>query len=58
MGSHSPFRIGQGVAHSKFGEGVVVAFEGTGSDARVQVNFGSAGMKWLALAIAKLEAIA
>ena len=28
-----------------------------GSDAKVQVNFGSNGMKWLALAIAKLEPV-
>jgi DNA helicase-2/ATP-dependent DNA helicase PcrA len=53
----APFRIGQGVVHAKFGEGVVVAFEGTGSDARVQVNFGAVGVKWLALSIAKLEAL-
>jgi DNA helicase-2/ATP-dependent DNA helicase PcrA len=49
------FRIGQSVTHSKFGLGVIVNAEGGGNDARVQVNFGSAGMKWLALAIAKLE---
>ena len=30
--------------------------EGSGTDARVQVNFGHAGMKWLALSVAKLEA--
>jgi len=53
--SGAPFRIGQALKHAKFGEGVVVAFEGTGSDARVQINFGPAGLKWLALAVAKLE---
>jgi DNA helicase-2/ATP-dependent DNA helicase PcrA len=52
----SGFRIGQSVTHPKFGLGVIVNAEGGGSDARVQVNFGSAGMKWLALSIAKLEA--
>ncbi len=26
-------------------------------DARVQVNFGTAGMKWLALSVAKLEPV-
>ncbi|MDR1646654.1 MAG: UvrD-helicase domain-containing protein [Zoogloeaceae bacterium] len=46
--------IGSNVRHAKFGFGVIVDAE-TGSDARVQVNFGSAGMKWLALAYAKLE---
>jgi len=49
------FRIGQSVAHAKFGVGVIVNAEGGGNDARVQVNFGAAGMKWLALSVAKLE---
>jgi len=49
-------RVGQLVAHAKFGQGVIVAAEGSGADARVQVNFGAAGVKWLLLAVAKLEA--
>ena len=55
-GGGSGFRIGQSVTHPKFGLGVIVNAEGGGSDARVQVNFGAAGMKWLALSVAKLEA--
>ena len=51
------FRIGQNVQHAKFGLGVIVAAEGRGEDARVQVNFGAHGMKWLALAYAKLTVI-
>ena len=47
------FRIGQNVQHAKFGLGVIVAAEG-GAEARVQVNFGAHGMKWLALEYAKL----
>ncbi|HEX6734016.1 MAG TPA: 3'-5' exonuclease, partial [Azonexus sp.] len=47
-------RIGQSVEHAKFGVGVIVATEGRGADARVQVNFGAVGMKWLALEYAKL----
>jgi DNA helicase II / ATP-dependent DNA helicase PcrA len=47
-------RIGQNVEHAKFGIGVIVATEGRGGDARVQVNFGGCGMKWLALEYAKL----
>jgi len=50
------FRIGQSVMHPKFGAGVIVDAEGQGSDARVQVNFGRQGVKWLAVAVAKLEA--
>ena len=52
----SGLRIGQSVIHAKFGLGVIINAEGRGSDARVQVNFGNAGMKWLALSVAKLEA--
>ena len=51
------FRIGQNVRHAKFGAGVIVSAEGRGADARVQVNFGAQGMKWLALAYAKLDAL-
>ncbi|MCK9380106.1 MAG: UvrD-helicase domain-containing protein [Sulfuritalea sp.] len=52
----SGFRIGQSVMHPKFGLGVIINAEGSGTDARVQVNFGGAGVKWLALSVAKLEA--
>jgi len=51
------FRVGQSVAHGRFGEGVIVGIEGSGDDARVQVNFGREGLKWLALSVARLEAI-
>lgn len=50
------FRIGQSVLHPKFGQGVIVNAEGSGADARLQVNFGKQGMKWLALEYAKLTA--
>ncbi len=49
-----PFAIGQTVRHAKFGEGVVLNFEGRGLDARVQVRFALEGTKWLALQYAKL----
>jgi DNA helicase-2/ATP-dependent DNA helicase PcrA len=50
-------RPGQGVFHTKFGEGVVLTIEGGGDDARAQVNFGRHGMKWLALSVAKLTPV-
>ena len=50
------WRIGQSVRHAKFGLGVIIDAEGRGSDARVQVNFRDAGVKWLALDYARLEA--
>ena len=52
--TESGWRIGQNVVHAKFGTGVIVSAEGRGADARVQVNFRQAGMKWLALEYAKL----
>jgi DNA helicase-2/ATP-dependent DNA helicase PcrA len=52
----SGFRIGQNVTHPKFGSGVIIDAEGQGNDARVQVNFGNQGVKWLAVAVAKLQA--
>jgi len=51
-----PFTIGQNVRHAKFGEGVILNYEGRGLDARVQVRFRSEGTKWLALQYAKLTA--
>jgi DNA helicase-2/ATP-dependent DNA helicase PcrA len=50
----SPWHVGQNVAHAKFGSGVIVNCEGSGADARVQVKFRNAGVKWLALEYAKL----
>ncbi|HEY8887310.1 MAG TPA: 3'-5' exonuclease, partial [Gallionella sp.] len=55
--SDSVWRSGQAVFHTKFGEGMIVNLEGSGADARVQVNFRKAGVKWLALEYAKLTAV-
>ena len=52
-----PWRIGQTVAHARFGEGVIVGIEGQGADARVQINFGRQGVKWLALSVARLDPV-
>ena len=49
--------LGQNVRHPLFGIGTVVNAEGSGPQARVQVNFESEGSKWLVLAYAKLENI-
>jgi len=48
-------RLGARVRHAKFGAGVVLNIEGQGPHARVQVNFESAGSKWLMLQYANLE---
>ena len=51
------FRVGQQVFHTKFGEGTITALEGGGADAKAQVKFKRHGEKWLALAVAKLQAV-
>jgi DNA helicase-2/ATP-dependent DNA helicase PcrA len=51
------WRAGQTVSHQKFGEGVIVAIEGSGTQARANINFGRNGMKLLDLGIAKLERV-
>lgn len=50
------FRLGQQVRHAKFGEGVVMAIEGSGAHTRIQVRFAEHGTKWLVLAYANLTA--
>ncbi len=48
-------RLGQSVLHARFGVGVIVASEGGGREARVQVNFDPpVGVKWLLLEYAHL----
>ena len=47
--------VGQLVTHKKFGEGMVTNLEGSGSHARVQVNFSSEGSKWLVMSYANLS---
>lgn len=49
--------LGQRVRHPKFGEGVVLNSEGSGTNARIQVNFDEVGGKWLVMAYARLEVI-
>jgi DNA helicase-2/ATP-dependent DNA helicase PcrA len=51
------FSVGQRVLHQKFGEGIVLNYEGQGSHARVEVNFDDAGSKWLVLSYANLQAV-
>ena len=50
-------RLGQHVRHRKFGEGVILNYEGQGGSARVQVNFAQAGTKWLVVSYANLESL-
>ena len=50
----SGLRLGQRVRHEKFGDGVVLNYEGAGAHARVQVNFETSGTKWLVMSYARL----
>ncbi|MCC2636934.1 MAG: uvrD [Moraxellaceae bacterium] len=51
------FRLGQAVRHPRFGDGVILKFEGNGPNARIQVNFKDVGSKWLVAQYARLEAV-
>ncbi len=56
--SPSPsMRMGSRVRHAKFGDGIVLNFEGNGPQARIQVNFEAQGTKWLMLSYANLEVV-
>ncbi len=55
--SPAGMRLGQRVRHGKFGDGVVLNYEGEGAHARLQVNFEQAGTKWLVMAYANLEVL-
>jgi len=50
-------QVKQKVFHAKFGEGTVLSLEGSGDDARAQINFPRHGIKWLALSVAKLTPV-
>ena len=50
-------RMGSRVRHGKFGDGVILNFEGNGPHARVQVNFERQGTKWLMVSYANLELV-
>jgi len=50
-------QLGANVRHPTFGTGFVTDVEGSGSHARVQVNFEDTGSKWLVLAYANLQPV-
>ena len=54
-GGELGIRLGQRVRHRKFGDGVILNCEGQGAHARVEVNFETAGTKWLVLSYANLD---
>lgn len=55
--SNGTYRLGQAVRHPRFGEGVILKFEGSGPNSRIQVNFNEVGSKWLVAQYARLERV-
>ncbi|RUO72290.1 DNA helicase II [Pseudidiomarina sediminum] len=49
------YQLGQRVRHTKFGEGTVLNYEGSGAQSRIQINFDDVGSKWLVVAYARLD---
>ncbi len=47
--------VGDRVTHDQWGMGAVVATRGSGDGAQAQIDFGSAGVKWLMLRYAPVE---
>ena len=51
------WRTGENVRHERFGEGVIIKIEGSGSNCRAHIQFYKLGVKVLDLSVAKLERI-
>ena len=51
----SSIKIGQRVRHQKFGNGVVLSYEGEDDNLKLYINFEDYGSKWLVLTYAHLE---
>lgn len=51
------WRIGQNVQHARFGEGIIIKLEGSGSQCRAHIQFNRLGTKVLDLSVAKLEKV-
>ena len=50
-------RLGQRVQHAKFGEGVILSFDGDGDRTQIEVRFRAAGTKRLMLQYANLQVL-
>lgn len=49
--------LGQRVNHTKFGDGIIVNYEGSDAQARVEVSFDDGNSRWLMVAYARLEVL-
>lgn len=52
-----PLQVGQRVRHQKFGTGIIINYEGSRENLRLQVKFDNHETKWLVASFANLEAI-
>lgn len=52
-----PFKVGSRVSHPKYGEGVVVSYQGQGPDTEISVEFARLGRKVFILDYARLQAV-
>ena len=52
--SKHEIKCGVEVTHPKFGQGIVIGYEGNEDDLRIQIKFSTHGVKWLAMEFAKL----
>ena len=53
----SDFQIGMRVRHGRFGEGVILSFDGDGNNRKALIEFDNSGQKQLFLKFARLEKI-
>jgi len=49
------FKVGQRVRHAKFGDGIILSYEGASDNLKLHINFESYGSKWLVLSYAHLD---
>lgn len=56
-GTARDLSVGDQVFHKKFGKGLVVDAEGTGTHKRVQVNFEKDGLKWMVQHFAAMDVL-
>lgn len=55
--SSADYKVGERVRHRKFGEGTIISVQKFGSDAKLEIDFNSVGVKQLMAVFAKLEKI-
>jgi DNA helicase-2/ATP-dependent DNA helicase PcrA len=53
--NNAGLKVGQRVKHQKFGNGVVLSYEGEDDNLKLYINFEDYGSKWLVLTYAHLE---